>query len=111
MQPVGLRPLFLALCAWWGGVILWAPLSAWLVDLSVVCSQTVNTLVLRGSPDETVSARCYRLREQPRWRTAYHVINAIFFWQADHCASSFATDVARALWLLQQHRPNIAADV
>lgn len=68
----------------------------WLVDLAVVTSQAGNALILRGSPDETISARCHRKQHLPRWRTARQVINAVYFWQKDHCAASYADDVERA---------------
>lgn len=111
MKPLGLIELVLRINV---RLMLRSVLSAairWAVDLATLASQAVNSLLLRGSVDETISARCYRLRERLRWRTAYRVINALFFWQANHCASSYAADVTRAGWLLQQHRPTVADDV
>ena len=55
-------------------------------------SVLLNTL-LGGYSTETLCGRCYRLREQSR---AAHgvvtVINGIFFWEIDHCASSYHAD-------------------
>lgn len=72
------------------------PVGRWLIDLATICSQAFNALILRGSVDETVSARCHRLRDRHPWGTLRRIINALFFWQPDHCASSYADDVARA---------------
>ena len=55
-------------------------------------SVLLNTL-LGGYSTETFCGRCYRLREQSR--TAHEVvrvINGIFFWEIDHCASSYHGD-------------------
>nr|WP_027853862.1 hypothetical protein [Marinobacterium litorale] len=39
-----------------------------------------------GMADETLSARCWRLRDHtPRWRRARRVIDALFWWEPDHC--------------------------
>lgn len=55
-------------------------------------SVLLNT-ILGGYSTETLCGRCYRLREQSR---AAHgvvtVINGIFFWEIDHCASSYHAD-------------------
>lgn len=61
-------------------------IAAWL-------SQGANCIVLNGSPDQTVSARAYVQRHTPGWRIAYRAINALFFWQADHCRESHEADV------------------
>jgi hypothetical protein len=47
-------------------------------------SQLLNTL-LGGWPDETTSARSYRMRHKKFWYVMYRGINLLFFWQADHC--------------------------
>lgn len=59
-------------------------------------SQGINCVLLKGNPDMTVSARCHINQHRPRWRTARNIINRIFFWQDDHCAQSFSSDVAYA---------------
>jgi hypothetical protein len=61
-------------------------IAAWL-------SQGANCILLGGHHDCTVSARCYLQREQAGWSLAYRVVNALFFWQADHCYESFQRDV------------------
>lgn len=59
-------------------------------------SQTINLWVFFGHHDETVSARCYRLRHEKGWGKAYRVLNKVYFWQDDHCKKSFDEDIAFA---------------
>lgn len=56
-------------------------------------SQGINCVLLGGHHDQTVSARAYVQRHDRRWGRAYRAINAVFFWQKDHCRSSHASDV------------------
>jgi hypothetical protein len=66
-------------------------MSYWLNNL-IAIDQLCNTL-LKGTPDETLSARSYRQREsRPFW---YKLINKIFFWQDDHCHDSYLSEVNR----------------
>jgi len=68
-------------------------IAAWL-------SQGVNVILLGGSEDMTVSARCHVNQNQPKWSTTRKVLNAIFFWQEDHCKTSFAQDEKHAIEVL-----------
>jgi len=64
-------------------------IAAWL-------SQGFNVLLLGGHHDETVSGRAYRNRwPARRW------INAVFFWQEDHCRASHMRDIEWAKELLR----------
>ena len=74
---------------------------AWLLRVFAWSSQTVNLLLLFGHHDQTVSARCYVNRNCRGWRHAYRTINAIFFWQGDHCHESFLADVRFAKDILR----------
>lgn len=65
-------------------------------NLATVASQALNVALLDGEPDETISGRAFRqgvLGGDPRWRRTAAVINAAFFWQADHCRGSHLRDV------------------
>ncbi len=64
-------------------------------------SQGANCILLGGSPDQTVSARCYVNRNQLPWAIAYRAVNALFFWQEDHCRDSHAADVEFAQKVLR----------
>lgn len=59
----------------------------------IAIDQLLNTL-FGGWADETLSARAYRMRLAGKTRPA-QIINAIFFWQEDHCADAFQSEVQR----------------
>ena len=85
---------------WW--IVILNSLLKWLARVAAWMSQTVNLFLLFGHHDQTISARCYVNRCQPGWRWAYRIINVIFFWQDDHCASSFEADKKFALDVLSR---------
>lgn len=72
----------------------------WIGGIATWLSQGINCVCLKGSPDMTVSARCHLNRHKPKWATARRVINAAFFFQEDHCKSSFQSDVRYAVRVL-----------
>lgn len=67
----------------------------------IALDQFVNTLVWAegegfGKADETLSARAWRLKDRNwRWKTARKVIDAIFFWDKNHCQTSFESELNR----------------
>lgn len=74
-----------------------------LLNLLIALDQVLNVLVWLksegfGMPDETLSARAWRLRADSR---TYKVINALFFWQANHCKDAFISEQQR------RHLPDI----
>jgi hypothetical protein len=71
----------------------------WFTGIMAWVSQGLNVIFLRGSQDMTVSARCHVLQDRPGWKQARRVINGLFFWQEDHCYSSFKSDLAYARWV------------
>jgi len=59
-------------------------------------SQLLNVILFNGTPSETISSRVYRrgiLQGSNRWILYSKVINTIFFWQDDHCRSSYEISV------------------
>ena len=46
--------------------------------------------------DMDISARCYINKDKPYWRVAYKYINAIFWFQENHCKESFDADIKYA---------------
>lgn len=64
----------------------------WLTRGAAWVSQGINWFFLFGNHDQTVSARCYVNRHRLPWKCGYHIINMIFFWQKDHCYTSFLVD-------------------
>lgn len=55
-------------------------------------SRFINAALLGGSTHQTTSARAF-IEPMPRLRSA---INAIFFWQEDHCRWAWEREVAEA---------------
>ena len=85
------------------------PRHSYLPGIAALVSQTANHCLLYpwgGHHDMTVSAHVYTKRHLPRWRTAYRVINGIFFWQDDHCRESFMADVAFAEFVTAHNDAN-----
>lgn len=61
----------------------------------IALNQLLNTL-LAGHPDEGLSSRSHRLYEKSRkWAVIRRVINALFFWQDDHCAKAWLEEHLR----------------
>ena len=57
--------------------------------------QLVNTIV-GGWADETISSVAWRKRnDNSSWALLRKVIDAIFFWQTDHCESSYESEKER----------------
>ena len=59
--------------------------------------QTINCVVWIkgdgfGMPDETLSARAWRLREQSN---AWLVIDTLLFFDKDHCRTSYESEMQR----------------
>ncbi len=62
---------------------------------AVAFDQLLNALT-GGWADETLSARCWRLRDKSRgWRWACLAVDAVFFWQAGHCRQSYESERKR----------------
>lgn len=60
------------------------------MNFLIALDQLLNVLIGSGWPDETLSAFAHR---RQGWRRA--VINALFFWQYDHCAKSYWSERTR----------------
>ena len=68
----------------------------WALNLLIALDQLANCL-LRGDPDETLSARAHRMREkgQRYWGWLAGAINLVFFWQEDHCKHAIEVELQR----------------
>ena len=64
-------------------------------------SQLANAAI-GGHPNESISGRSYR---EP-WPRAMRVINAIFFWQSNHCRGAYMRDREWAEQYLQTKSPD-----
>lgn len=65
------------------------------MNVLVGVDQLANA-ILRGWPDETISARCWRERERRPFKTLRPVIDGLFFGRTDHCRSSYEAERRRA---------------
>lgn len=71
-----------------------------LSKLGTCLSQCINALVLDGDPDESICGRAHR----EGWELEA-TLDWIFAWYENrHCYRSYASDVKRAAWLLNQKR-------
>ena len=67
-----------------------------LLQILVAIDQLLNAIT-GGYADETLSARAYRMRAkgQPYWGWTANAIDALFFWQDDHCELAYLSEVKR----------------
>lgn len=67
----------------------------------IAIDQLANTLVWAsgegfGMADETISARCWRLRHRRiTWGIACAVVDTLFFWEVNHCLDAFRKEQER----------------
>ena len=66
-------------------------------NVLVALDQLVNA-VLNGQPDETLSSRAWRTeaKAQPYWSWTRRAIDALFFFQPNHCETSYKNEQLRA---------------
>jgi hypothetical protein len=64
-------------------------------EVLVAVDQLANA-VLGGWADETMSARCWRLRAQMPYSWLRAAIDRLFFWQSSHCQSAYESERLRS---------------
>lgn len=66
---------------------------SYLLRVAIAADQFANA-VRGGEPDETLSAAAHRghLEGRSGWR---NLINALFFWQEDHCRDAHQSELDR----------------
>ncbi|RZA26855.1 MAG: pseudouridine synthase, partial [Proteobacteria bacterium] len=57
-------------------------------EVALAFDQLANA-ILGGYSDETISARCWRLRAARPYSTLRPIIDGLFFWQPEHCRASY----------------------
>ena len=57
----------------------------------IVLDQLVNA-ACNGFPDETISSRAWRWEKNGKRAWPRVVIDAVFFWDADHCKESYESE-------------------
>ena len=60
----------------------------------IAVDQLANT-ILAGHADETLSARAYRLSRDRGRHWSRRVIDALFFWDENHCEESYRSEQLR----------------
>ena len=98
-----------------------------MMQFILAIDQLVNTLVYSsddksfGCADETLSARCWRLRNKSTfWRRGRIFVDLLFFFQKEHCFNAYKSEVllrqlpstyyANALMVYQQEREKLSGD-
>lgn len=85
---------------------LYLRLKEWVYHVLIALDQLFNALLM-GSADETLSSRVHRnnlnafdtsLFNRVRWKLLKCLINLIFFWEKDHCRSSFLAELNKKHW-------------
>lgn len=61
----------------------------------IAIDQAANAILLNGQPDETLSARSYRLRDKQPWGFMQRTLDRLFFWQIEHCRQCHEWEWAR----------------
>ncbi len=80
----------------------------WIKNNAISLDQFANTFFLFGSSDETISARCWRLRSHRIWGNARRLIDKILWFDKNHCEESFKSEL-RAAQLPKDYRPDNTA--
>ena len=68
-------------------------------------SGSINVIFFRGSYHQSTSARAHLEQAHPAWANRRRFINALFFWQDDHCRMAWEADYSRALAKVNANRP------
>ena len=64
-------------------------------QIAIAIDQLTNTL-MGGMADETISARLYRNKGNGKWwMRGRKFVDVIFFWDKDHCLTSYMHEVER----------------
>lgn len=63
-------------------------------QIAVALDQLINA-IFGGYADETVSSRSHRAYADGKRKWTRDVINAVFFWQDDHCREAYESELKR----------------
>jgi hypothetical protein len=64
-------------------------------QILVALDQLINAAA-GGYADETMSARCWRMRARRPYSILRPIIDCMFFWQTDHCRSAYESERERS---------------
>lgn len=74
-------------------------MKTYIINFLLAFDQLAN-VIFAGEPDETLSARAYRLELNRRRKWPRVVIDTLFFFQKDHCYKAYISEFER------NHLPN-----
>ena len=60
-------------------------------------SAMLYTVAFNGDMHTSTSAAAHLKQAHPAWRNRRRFINALFWWQDDHCKQAWQDDLARAM--------------
>jgi hypothetical protein len=64
----------------------------YLKNILIGLDQTLNS-VIGGQPDETISAKCWRMRGKSKgWAAARYMVDKLFWFDDNHCRESYETE-------------------
>lgn len=72
---------------------------SYLKNVAIAFDQLCNA-IFRGTPDETLSSRAWRHYVKGDYKWPCRVIDAIFWFDKDHCRTSYEAELER------KHLPN-----
>lgn len=65
-------------------------------NIFIAVDQLANVTVAFGTPDETLSSNVWRMEQAGKpWGFMRPVIDAIFFFDPDHCSNSYMAECER----------------
>ena len=66
-----------------------------IMQVLIAIDQMANT-IFNGYADETLSSRAYRRQHKNKfWKYGRIFIDALFFWQEDHCYKAYLSELNR----------------
>lgn len=65
-----------------------------LKQVAIAFDQLANTMI-GGWADESLSSRSHRLAEERGRKWPKRIINALFFWEKDHCKEAYESEIER----------------
>lgn len=64
-------------------------------QILIALDQLINA-ILGGYADETMSSRCWRLKQTQPFKVLRPIIDVIFFLELNHCQASYESEVLRS---------------
>ena len=73
-----------------------------------IASRFINVALLNGSPNESVSSRCYRILHMQKsksiqWKVYGWLANKLFFWQENHIKKAYYYNISFCEEFLDRH--------